>query len=123
MTRGLSLDGKKVLIVEDNFLIAQDLRDVMRGAGCSTCSMAPTSAAALRLLLEERPDGVLLDVGLGDSDAAPVAQALTMRGVPFLLVTGYERQDLPLALRDRPCLSKPYSVAALVAMASRAFAS
>jgi DNA-binding response OmpR family regulator len=85
--------------------------------------MAPTSAAALRLLLEERPDGVLLDVGLGDSDASPVAQALALRGVPFLLVTGYEHQDLPPALRDRPCLSKPYSVATLVAMACRAFAS
>jgi Response regulator containing CheY-like receiver, AAA-type ATPase, and DNA-binding domains len=122
MTPAVTLNGKKVLIVEDNFLIAQDLGDVMRGAGCWVCGVVPSSAAALRHLREERPDGVLLDVGLADSDASPVAQALASRGVPFLLVTACEPDDLPPALRGRPCLAKPFSAATLVAMASRAFA-
>jgi CheY-like chemotaxis protein len=113
--------GKKVLIVEDNFLIAQDLRDVMRDAGWAVCGTAPTSAAALALLRDEMPDGVLLDVGLRGADSSLVARELALRGVPFVLVTGYEREQLPEALRGRPCLSKPYSRETLVSLASRTF--
>ena len=122
MARAVPLSGKRVLIVEDNFLIAQDLRDVLRAAGCKVCGTVATSAAALALLADKRLDGVLLDVGLADTDACSVAMALDVRGVPFLLVTGYEHRELPLTLRGRPCLSKPYSIDRLVAMASRAFA-
>ena len=116
-----TLRGKKVLIVEDNFLIAQDLQDMMYAAGCAICGTAPSSAAALALLRDEMPDGVLLDVGLRDTDASPVARVLASRGVPFVLVTGYERKQLPKALRGRPCLSKPYSRDTLISLASRTF--
>jgi DNA-binding response OmpR family regulator len=116
-----TLAAKKVLIVEDNFLIAQDLRAVLRGAGYAVCGTAATIAAALQLLLDEKPDGVLLDVGLRDADALPVALALDACGVPFVVITGYDREQLPPALRDRPCLSKPYSPDTLVALAFRTF--
>ncbi|HYD05059.1 MAG TPA: response regulator [Reyranella sp.] len=116
------LGSKKVLIVEDDFLIAQDLRAVMRAAGYAVCGTVASSAAALRFLGgDDRPDGVLLDVNLSDRDASPVARLLATQGVPFLLVTAYERQQLPTMLRDRPCLLKPYSAEALVAMAARTF--
>jgi DNA-binding response OmpR family regulator len=117
------LGGKKVLIVEDDFLIAQDLRAVLRSAGYKVCGTVATSAAALQFLVgAERPDGVLLDVSLGDRDASPVAQLLTSQGVPFMLVTAYERQQLPSAMRGRPLVAKPYSAETLVAMAARTFA-
>jgi DNA-binding response OmpR family regulator len=116
-----TLGGKKILIVEDNFLIAQDLRDMMREAGCAICGPAPSSAIALALLRDEMPDGVLLDVGLRDTDASPVARELVVRGVPFLLVTAYERGQLPELLRERPCLSKPYTRETLLSLASRTF--
>jgi DNA-binding response OmpR family regulator len=122
MAEAPTLAGKRVLIVEDNFLIAQELRAVMREAGCAACGTAPSSAAALKLLRDDRPDGVLLDVGLGDSDASPIAQALAARGVPFVVVTAYEPEQLPPVLRGRPCLSKPYSAESLVSLASRTFA-
>ncbi len=115
-----TLGGKKVLIVEDNFLIAQDLRDVMHEAGGAVCGTAPTSAIALTLLRHEMPDGVLLDVDLRDH-ASPVTQELAFRGVPFVLITGYERERLPEALRGRPCLSKPYSRETLVSLVARTF--
>ena len=121
MAAAPTLDGKKILIVEDNFLIAQDLRDVMREAGCAVCGTASTSAIALALLRDEMPDGVLLDVGLRDY-ASAVARELVSRGVPFVLITGYEREELPEALRGRPCLSKPYSRETLVSLVSRTFA-
>jgi len=116
-----TLRGKKILIVEDNFLIAEDLRDLMCAAGWAICGTAPSSAIALALLRDEMPDGVLLDVGLRDTDASPVAQELVARGVPFLLVTGYERDQLPEALRGSPCLLKPYSGETLVSRAARTF--
>jgi len=50
-----------------------------------------------------------------------VARVLASRGVPFVLVTGYERKQLPKALRERPCLSKPYSRDTLISLASRTF--
>jgi DNA-binding response OmpR family regulator len=115
------LGGKKVLIVEDDFLIAQDQGALLRTAGCFVCGMVGTSSAALKFLGNERPDGVLLDVNLRDRDASPVARALASRGVPFMLVTAYERLQLPAALRGWPCLSKPYSAESLVAMAERTF--
>src|SRR6187431_1162473 len=96
------LAAKKLLIVEDNFLIAQDLRAVLRAAGYTVCGTVPSSAAALKLLRDERPDGVLLDFGLLDSDASPVADALDACGVPFVVITGYAREQLPPALRGRP---------------------
>jgi CheY-like chemotaxis protein len=116
--------GKRVLIVEDDFLIAQDLRAVLRSAGYKVCGTVASSEAALRFLtFDEPPDGVLLDVSLRDSDASPVARLLVEKGVPFMLVTAYERQQLPSAMRDRPMLAKPYSAETLVALAARTFAS
>lgn len=115
------LGGRKVLIVEDNYLIARELADLMHRAGGAVCGPASSSAAALALLSEDRPDGALLDVFLSDRDASPVARALAARGVPFLLVTGYERERLPAALRGRPCLSKPFSADSLIGLASRTF--
>ena len=116
------LTGKKVLIVEDDFLIAQDLGTVLRAAGYAVCGTVASSAAALQFLGgAERPDGVLLDVSLSDRDASPVARLLVSQGVPFMLVTAYERKQLPSALRDRPLVAKPYSADTLVAMAARTF--
>ena len=71
MNTAATLNRKKVLIVEDDFLIAQGLSDVMRDAGYAVYAPVGSSAAALRLLRDERPDGVLLDVELTDSDASP----------------------------------------------------
>jgi CheY-like chemotaxis protein len=122
MGQAAPLGGKKVLIVEDDFLIAQDLQALLSAAGCTVCGTVATSAAALTFLHHELPDGALLDVNLRGSDASPVARALAARGVPFMLVTAYERRQLPSALRGHPCLSKPYSAESLVAMATRTFA-
>src|SRR3954454_17631816 len=106
---GPDLAGVKVLVAEDEAIVAFDLEDTLRALGCSVRSMVATGAGLLDLVRQERPDVVLLDLGLADGFAGPLAAALRAEGVPFLLSTGYppERFDDP-ALRDAPVLKKPY---------------
>lgn len=106
---GGSLEGLKVLVVEDQALIAMDLEAVLREFGCVVVNLVPSAAGALACLRVQRPDAVLLDVNLSDGSAAPVAEALAAAGVPFAVLTGYEPDDIEApALRAAPYLGKPY---------------
>jgi CheY-like chemotaxis protein len=102
--------GLGVLVAEDEALIALDLEAALRGFGCEVLGPTPTVAATLALLAERRPNVALLDPGLRDGWAAPVARALAAAGVPFAVVTGHCREALAAdpALRDAPRLAKPY---------------
>jgi CheY-like chemotaxis protein len=102
--------GLGVLVAEDEALIALDLEAALRGLGCEVLGPTPTVAATLALLAERRPDVALLDPGLRDGWAAPVAQALAAAGVPFAVVTGHVREvvEADPALREAPRLAKPY---------------
>jgi DNA-binding NtrC family response regulator len=103
-----------VLLVEDDGAIAWDLEIIVREAGCDVLGPCATAAAALALLAVRRPDAALLDVGLLDGPALPVAEALAAAGVPFALVTGYVVADRPEAcLASVPALEKPYTVDAI----------
>lgn len=105
-----ALDGVAVLVAEDEFVIALELADTLRDFGCTVLGPTSSVAGALGLLAERRPDVVLLDVELADGSATPAAKMLVAAGVPFVLVTGYDRSGLkaPL-LRDAPYLAKPFS--------------
>lgn len=106
---GGSFDGLKVLVVEDQALIAMDLEAVLRDFGCVVMGLVPSAAGALAFLRAKRPDAVLLDVNLSDGSAAPVAEALAAAGVPFAVLTGYDPDDIEVpALRAAPYLAKPY---------------
>ncbi len=89
------LDDRRVLIVEDEPLVALDMEETLRGLGCEVVGPTATLAEALRLLEEEaqRLDAAVLDVNLGGHAAFPVADALVRRGVPVLFATGYS--ELP----------------------------
>jgi len=106
---GPELAGIKVLVAEDEAIIALDLEETLRALGCDVCTATPSGAEALDLVHQESPDVVLLDLGLADGFAGPLAAALRAEGVPFVLATGYppEMLDDPV-LRDAPVLKKPY---------------
>lgn len=108
---GADVAGCRILIVEDNFLLAMEIEGVLRGHGCVVLGPAGTIEHALALLERETdPDAAVLDVDLQGRRVTPVAAALLARAVPFLLVTGYA--DLQLAdpeLQGRPRLDKPVS--------------
>ncbi len=119
---GEELQGLRILIVEDNFLVAESLRELLRGRGCDVVGPAPRVELALILVADSELDGAVLDINLGDADCFPVAAALQAREVPFVFLTGYDDQTLiPAEYRQAPCLSKPVDEGRLVATARQTF--
>jgi DNA-binding response OmpR family regulator len=105
----------RVLIVEDEYLIALDAADTLERAGLKVVGIAGSVKKALKLLAESGCDAALLDANLDGDSAEPVATALHQRGIPFLVVTGYTMEQRLGALAKAPFLSKPYMAADLTA--------
>ena len=93
-------DGRLVLVVEDEFLIAMDLELLLRRHGWRVLGPAATVAEALRLLADERPDVALLDLNLQGELVTPVAEELRAQDVPFVLASAYDSRGLT-AVRPR----------------------
>lgn len=112
----LRLDGRRILVVEDDFVVAEDIQSELEQQGAVVLGPAASVGAALRLLHEgPRPDRAVLDVNLGGEMVFPVAEALRARDVPFLFLTGYDRTSLPEAYAQVRCYEKPMEMAALLA--------
>jgi len=82
------LKGLRVLIVEDMFLVAEELSYTLQDWGCEVVGPAARVDEGLKLVESERLDGALLDVNLGDERCFPIAAALQKQVVPFLFLTG-----------------------------------
>ena len=103
-----ALAGHRVLVVEDEALVAMELGDILERQGCRVIGPAASIAQALALLDGRRLDAALLDLNLKGEPGLPVAVALSGRGVPFVVVSGYaEDQVSAPALRGAPRLMKP----------------
>lgn len=114
MTGGTSEAGLRILIVEDEFLVADHIAMSLEDLGYAVIGPVATVAEALGLVAGEPLDGVVLDANLDGVSSAPVAAELTARGVPFVVVTGYGRLNLPTSqLNDAPRVTKPYNIAEL----------
>ena len=111
MTEGLT--GKRILIVEDEYFIATDLKRALAEAGAIVVGPAGTLASA-QALVEEDIDLALLDVNLDGEHSYPLANRLRERAVPFAFLTGYDRWALPPAYRDVPRLDKPFDLPQLI---------
>ena len=119
MTRGLA--RCRILVVEDEALIAMDLEWTLRERGCEVVGPVATLDEAVRAAATEQPlDGAVLDVNLGRERVFPVADVLAARGVPFLFLTGYEREILPARHRGHAVLAKPYRAEHLVRLLAEA---
>lgn len=99
---------KRLLIVEDDAIIAFDLAEQLESAGFSIVGIATTLARGLALC--EQCDAAVLDVNLGRETSAPIATRLTDLNTPFVAVSGYSRRDLPAAFAAAPLLGKPVSM-------------
>jgi DNA-binding NtrC family response regulator len=113
--------GRRVLIVEDEMLIAMELESLLERQGCVVLGPTNTVDRALALLERERPDAVLLDLHLNGQEAIPVAAALRMQVVPFVILTGYGkiRSGAP-ELQNAPRLNKPVNHEQLVSVLAQA---
>ncbi len=124
----MSLQGKRVLVVEDEVVLAMMLEDLFADAGAHVVGPAATVEQAIALIDSQPIDVALLDVCLRDHQFSdPVAESLRKRGVPYVLATGYS-SPRGAELADAPTLHKPYRfsqveaalTAALLARASDA---
>lgn len=103
--------SKRVLLVEDEALIAMALDDHLREAGLDMLGPAASMRAASAILAQETPDYALLDYRLVDGAAERLAETLRARGVPFAWVTGCSRWQMPAG--PEPILQKPWDPQAL----------
>jgi CheY-like chemotaxis protein len=104
----------RVLVVEDEALVAFALEEMLNDFGYEVAGLAPNVRTALKLVGAERIDAAILDVNLGGETVDPVADALAAAGVPFVFTTGYTSASaLPRGFEERPALNKPYQPEAL----------
>lgn len=117
---GEGLGGRRVLVVEDEMLVAMEFEGLLQRQGCAVVGPASTVDRALALLDHDQPDAALLDLNLNGEPATAVAVALRTRGVPFVLVTGYgEAQSSEPELQGAPRVDKPVNHYALVRALAR----
>jgi DNA-binding response OmpR family regulator len=109
----------KVLIVEDEPIVAFEMEDILREAGFEIVGCVGSLGKALATLSNTDCDIAVLDANLRGESIAPVAKALYERGRPFLFVSGYERVYLPEAFLDVPLLSKPFEPSELITAVRR----
>jgi light-regulated signal transduction histidine kinase (bacteriophytochrome)/CheY-like chemotaxis protein len=108
-----------VLVVEDNLLLATDLEDSLRRAGCGHVASAGSVAGALRVLVDQHFDAAVLDMNLRGELAFPVAARLVELGIPFAFLSGYGGElQVPEAFGAAPRMKKPLAEAELLAQLS-----
>jgi CheY-like chemotaxis protein len=116
--------GKRVLVVEDEFLIALDIERILEGAGVRTVVTASRVAQALEIVMASGPfDAAVLDLKLERESATPVAERLHAAGVPFVFLTGGPpTADITRRFPQAPVVSKPFDTDALLTTLAQAMA-
>ena len=101
----------KLLVVEDEAVISMDLECILEDLGHQVLGVAANVERALELVsrFSADADGAVLDVNLGGKSSVPVAEALRAHGVPFVVASGYEREELEQLGFAEKGVSKPYS--------------
>jgi len=105
----------RILVVEDDFLVGLQLEEDLRAAGHAVLGPCGSLQQALEVSRGGLFDLAILDVNLRGHTVFPLAEELAERGLPLILLTGYQSADLPDRWRDRPHLTKPYDLDRLAA--------
>jgi CheY-like chemotaxis protein len=108
----VGLPGRRVLIAEDEYLLASKMVEEFARLGVETIGPASTVKRALDLVEHCGPlDAAMLDIKLRNEMIFPVADALRARGVPFVFTTGYNQKIIPDEYKDVVRYEKPFDVA------------
>ena len=119
-----ALAGKRVLVLEDEPLIAMVLVDILQEAGCTVVGPAHDAEQAAKLIAEKPIDVAVLDVNLGSGrTSADIADALRSSGTPFIYATGYGEMGLRSSDRGQLRVDKPYYGPAILSTVAAALGS
>lgn len=111
-----TLDRRRILVVEDEYLLAEELAKDLAKKGAVVLGPVPNAERALALLdAQSLPDGAVFDVNLGGEPAFSAADALIDRGVPLIFTTGYDFSALPERFAHVPRYEKPIDMERLLA--------
>lgn len=106
----MNFNGLRVLVVEDEFLVALGLEDNLRSLGYVVVGPVASLSAALDAAMHERVDAAILDVNLNGEPVYPAAAVLAERGIPFIFCSGYTGSvRVPREFADAPRVAKPYT--------------
>lgn len=120
--RSKPLTGLRILVVEDEIMVAMMLEEMLQDFGCGVVALAPSIEMALLAIRHEVFDGVLLDMNIHGRKTVVIADELISRAVPFLLVTGYGGGESdPPVMKSAPRLQKPFDGATLARSMEKLF--
>ena len=103
-----ALADRRVLIVEDEYFLADDMAKALQKLGAQVVGPVPTRDKALALLADKAVDAAILDINLKGQMVFPVADALREQGIPFVFATGYDAAAVPEAYKGVPRWEKPF---------------
>ena len=119
----MTLEGLRVLVVEDEAMLSMMLEEFLMAVGCEVAATASRLDDALEKARDLAFDAAILDVNLDGCLSYPVADVLRLRRVPVVFATGYGSEGLPAWLEGAEIVSKPFKLASLVEALARAVAS
>lgn len=118
---GQDLNGKTILIIEDNYLISQTARRGLETFGADVLGPAGTTAQARSLLNGKKCDAAVLDISLDGEDSFSIADELAAQRTPFVFATGFGDDIVPPRFAGVALIEKPYTSEALAAAVARLF--
>lgn len=113
--------GANVLIVEDDFIVAFEMQNLLEEQGANVLGPAATLEEARQILTSERPELAVLDVNLNGEFVFPLVRDLQQRRIPFLFTTAYADDDrlFPESMQSAPRIAKPVMANVLIAQLKR----
>ena len=115
----LELDGKRILLIEDEYYIADDLRRTLTAAGAEVVGPFSTFAKAQGAVDAGEFDCAVIDLNLHGESAVPVADRLVEQGRSFAIATGYGSASVPDRFKDVPRIEKPFDPPAVLQLLSQ----
>jgi CheY-like chemotaxis protein len=105
---GRQWHGGRVLVCDDNVLMADVVSEFLRDCGLEPVGPASRLESAMQMTRERALDGAILDINLNRQPCFPVCAILSARRIPFIFLTGYPHAAIPIEYRGTPLLGKPF---------------